>query len=136
MKKVTHKYGLKVLSNVTHVYELDKRNNNTLMVDAIKKEMKNVTVAFSVKEKDTNIAPGHSYLECYLIFYVKMYFTRKAKFVANGFTTPITSVIIYEGVVSRETVRITFTYTELNGLDILSYGIHNAYLQAPISERY
>ena len=37
MKKVTHKYGLEVPRNVTHAYELEKRNNNTLYSDAIKK---------------------------------------------------------------------------------------------------
>ena len=40
MKKVTHKYVLEIPSNVTHTYELDKRNNNTLWADAINKEMK------------------------------------------------------------------------------------------------
>ena len=37
IKKVTHKYSLEVPRNVTHTYELDKRNNNTLWADAIRK---------------------------------------------------------------------------------------------------
>ena len=49
MNKFTHKYGLKVPRNVTHSYELYKKNNNTLWEDAIKKETTNVRVAFDVK---------------------------------------------------------------------------------------
>ena len=46
MKKITHKYGLEVPRNVTHVYELYKRNNNTLGAEKIKKEMTNSRGAF------------------------------------------------------------------------------------------
>ena len=79
------------------------------------------------------ISPGHIYLECHLIFDVKMDFTRSSRFFANGSTTPITTDSTYAGVVSIETVRIEFTYGSLNGLDIMASDIHNAYLQAPIS---
>ena len=82
------------------------------------------------------IAPGHTYLECYMIFDVKMDFTRKARLVANGAKTPDLVASTYAGVVSRETVRIAFTYAALNGLDIMAADIQNAYLQAPISEKY
>ena len=37
MKKVIHNYGLEVPRNITHTYELDYRNNNTLCADAINK---------------------------------------------------------------------------------------------------
>ena len=39
----------------------------------------------------------------------------------------------YAGVVSRESVRIAFTYAALNGVDICAADIRNAYLQAPSS---
>ena len=100
-KKITHKYGLEVPRNATHTYELDTRNNNTFWVDAIKKEMKNVRVDFDIKEKDTKISPGNSYIDSNLIFDVQMDFTRKARFVANESTTPMTLALTYAGVVSR-----------------------------------
>ena len=81
------------------------------------------------------IAPGHSYLDRHLIFDIKMYFTHKSRFVSNGSTTPKTSASKYAGLVFRETLRIAFTYTALNGLDIMASDIHNAYLQALISEK-
>ena len=73
-------------------------------------------MAFDIKEMDTKIAPGHSYLDCHLIFDVKMDFTRKAMFFANCSTPRITSASKYAGVVSIETAIISFTYATLNGL--------------------
>ena len=77
MKKVTHKYVLENPRNVAHTYELHKRNNNKLWEDAIKEEMANFRVSFEVKKRNTKNTPGHSYLDCHLIFDAKMYFTRK-----------------------------------------------------------
>ena len=67
-------------------------------------------------------------LGVHLIFDIKMDMTRKARLVADGHKTedPIGST--YAGVVSRETVRITFTYAVLNGLDVMATDIKNAYL--------
>jgi hypothetical protein len=98
--------------------------------------MKNNRIAFEIKEEDENIPPGFKYLECYMIFDVKMDLTRKARYVANGAKTPDPIASTYAGVVSRETVRIAFTYAALNGSDILAADIRNAYLQAPISEKF
>ena len=42
---------------------------------------------------------------------------------------------LFARVVLRESVRITFIYTALNGLDVCAANIHNACLQAPYSER-
>ena len=42
----------------------------------------------------------------------------------------------YAGVVSRESIRIDFTLAAFNGHDIMTADIQNAYLQAPISEKY
>ena len=57
-----------------------------------------------------------------------MDFTLKYRFVANGSTTPITSVSIYVGVVPRETERSAFTYAALNVIYIMAAEIYNAYL--------
>ena len=42
----------------------------------------------------------------------------------------------YAGVVSRESVRIAFTYAALNGVEVMAADILNTYLQAPSSEKY
>eukprot|EP00957_Ditylum_brightwellii_P063746 4836969-Ditylum_brightwellii.AAC.1 len=42
----------------------------------------------------------------------------------------------FNGVVSRESVRIVFTYAALNGLEVAVANIKSAYLQAPTSEKH
>ena len=70
-----------------------------------------------------------------MVFDVKMDFTRKARWVLDGHKTPDPEGSTYAGVVSRESVRIAFTYAALNDLDIFAGDIQNAYLQAPSSRK-
>ena len=135
-KKKTHKYGIQIPRNVREAYELDTANKNTYWADAISAEMTENRVAFDILEQDQKVEPGRKYLECYMIFEVKMDFRRKARFVANGAKTPDLTTTNFAGVVSRDTVRIALTYAALNGLEVMSSDILNAYLQAPISEKY
>lgn len=136
-KKKTHKYGIEVPRNVRHALQLDKENGNDHWKEAIKREMDEVRVAFDIKDSNfKNVEPGREFLDCYMIFDVKMDFTRKARFVANGAKTKDLTSSTYAGVVSRETVRIALTYAALNGLDVMAADIKNAYLTAPITEKY
>ena len=135
-KKKTHEYGIEVPNSVREAFMLDKKNGNDLWRKAITKEMDNVRVAFDILERNQNVQPGRTYLECYLVFDVKMDFTRKARFVANGSLTADLEDSVYARVISRETVRIALTYAALNELEIMAADIQNAYLQAPISEKY
>ena len=48
MRKKSHKYGLEVPINVESAYQVDLKNGNVLWREAIKKEMKNVLVAFQI----------------------------------------------------------------------------------------
>ena len=106
LKKKTHKYGIEVPGTVEEANLLDKKNGCTFWRDAIAKEMKNVRVAFEVLPEGT--APPYTYkpLECYIVFDVKMDFTCKARFVANGSNTSDPEESKYASVVSRESVRI------------------------------
>ena len=134
-KKKTHKYGVQVPTSVDEAYQLDKYNGNDYWRDAIKLEMANIRVAFDILEDDKKLEPGRIFLECCMIFEVKMDFRRKARYVANGAKTPNLTSSAYAGVVSRESIRIAFTLAALNGLNIMTADIQNAYLQAPISEK-
>ena len=64
---------------------------------------------------------------------MKIDFTRKERWVLDGHKTPDHVGFTYAAVVSRESVRIAFTYAALNGLDVFAADIQNAYLQAPSS---
>jgi hypothetical protein len=59
-----------------------------------------------------------------------MDFARKARWVLDGHLAPSPIGYMYAGLVSRESVRIAFTYAALNGLDVFAADIRNAYLQA------
>jgi len=63
------------------------------------KRNKNITIAFDILEEDKT---GREFIKCYMIFDVKMDFTRKARFVANESRTGDPEESTYAGVVSRE----------------------------------
>ena len=64
-----------------------------------------------------------------------MDFTRKATWVLDGHKTPYPIRSTFAGVVLRESVRIAFTYSVLNGLQVFAADLRNAYLQAPSSQK-
>ena len=65
-----------------------------------------------------------------------MDFTRKARWVLDGHRKPSPEGSTYAEVVSRESVRIAFTYAALNEVDVWACDIQNAYLQAPTTKKY
>jgi hypothetical protein len=72
-----------------------------------------------------------------MIFDVKMEdFRRKARFVAGGHTTDTPHAMTYASVVSRESVRIALTLDALKDLYVKMADIENAYLTAPITEKF
>ena len=69
--KCLHNFGIKIPKTVQRALEIDKENGNTFWMDAIKKEMKNVRVAFdNVDEKD--IPNGYQCIDCHMVFDAKM----------------------------------------------------------------
>ena len=72
-----------------------------------------------------------------MIFDIKMYgrFTRKARYVAGGHATDPLSSIIYSSVVSRDSVRISFTLAALNDVEVIVAEIGNAYLNTKCREK-
>ena len=64
-----------------------------------------------------------------------MDFTRKARSVAGGHTIEAPLEITYLRVVSRGGVWLAFMIAALNGLDIMSCDLENAYLNATDLEK-
>ena len=112
--KTTHKYRIEIPMSIKHGHRLNKKNDHNFWRDANGTEMQNVGVAFKVLPEGQNLPVGWFNVTGHLIWDVKMEFTRKERWVLNGHKTsnPIGST--YAGVVSRESVRIAFTYAELN----------------------
>ena len=64
-----------------------------------------------------------------------MDFNWKARWVLDGHKTPNPVGSTYDGFVSRESVRIVFTYASLNVLKVFAADIRNLYLQSPSPQR-
>ena len=133
----THKYGIRIPRNITEAIRIDKDNNNTYWMDAVKMEMTNNRIAFELHEGDISKLVGFKEITAHMIFDVKLgeNFRRKARFCADGHKTEAPTSVTYSTVVSRDSVRIILLIAALNDLDILSGDIQNAYLTAPNREK-
>ena len=110
--------ALIIPTSVEHAFELDRKNGNNLWKDALAMKMYNIGVAFEILEDGKTAPAGYTKVSGHLIWSVKMDFTRKARWVLDGHKTPDPVGSKYAGVVSRESVRIAFTYAALNGIDV------------------
>jgi hypothetical protein len=98
--KRTHKFGIEVSKSWDDCVKLDKENDNNLWQDAVRKEMKNVRVAFKILNGEESVPPAYQEIHCHMIFYVNMeYFRRNARFVDGGHTTANPHVMTYASVV-------------------------------------
>lgn len=133
----SHKYGIRIPKSVEEAKRLDAENKNTYWMDAVKKEMSNVRVAFEEYDGNPNELVGYQQIQCHMIFDIKLTenFRRKARYVAGGHKTKPPAAVTYSSVVSRDSVRVALLLAGLNGLDILSGDIQNAYLSAPNREK-
>ena len=106
--RTIHKYGIEIPTSWKHAKEIDARNKNHLWEIALAKEMKNVGVVFDVLENHENVPVGWTKASEYLIWDVKIDFTRKARWVKDGHRTADPLGTNDAGVVSSEGVRIAF----------------------------
>ena len=106
VRKVTHKYGIEVPTEVEHAKELDMQNGNTMWMDAMAKEMYNVVVAFEVLDEREQALNGWKKTTGHLVWAVKMEFTTKARWVLDGHKMPDPVGSTFAGVVSRESIQI------------------------------
>ena len=143
IKQVTHrlakkqvKFGVKVPGSVDEALSMDKENGNTLWADAINKELKNVLIAFKLLEEGEHLPIGSKLIPYHIIFDVKLDLTRKARLVAGGHRNKsVPSYTTFSTVASRDSIRIIFLVAALNGLDIMSADVGNAYLNAACREK-
>ena len=129
--KWTHNFGIEVPKTVNEVLELDRKNGNTLLVDAIAMEMKEVCIAFNI-HPDGHVAPNeYQKIPCYMVFDVNMEdFTCNARPIAGGQRTKAPATITYYSVVSRETVHLALTIAALNDLEVKVGNVLNVYITA------
>ena len=105
-------------------------------MDSLAKEMGNLMIAFEILEPGQKAPPGWYKATGHIIFDVKMDFTRKTRWVKDGYKDPDSTTSSCAGVVSRESIRIILTYAGLLGLPVIGGDIKNEYLQALSSEKH
>ena len=128
IRKTTHKYGIEIPKNVKNANELDQKNGNDFCTKAIEKEMSNVGISFNILDESKSAPVRWSIESGHMVFDVKMDFTRKVRWVLDGHQSDDPTRSTYSGVVSRDSVCVTLTYTALNNIDVLAADIHNEYL--------
>ena len=84
---------------------------------------------------DELVPPGHTQIQCYMIFDIKFDFTRKTMFVTGGYLIEPPSSIMFSAVVTQDSVQIAFMLIALNRPDVPAANIGNAYLNAPCREK-
>ena len=95
---------------------LDRKGNGT-RADMISKEM-NVRVAFKVLPNGKPLPTGNQFVQCHMVFDIKMEDLRhKARLVAGCHMTKTSATITCASIVSRETVRIALMIATLNDLE-------------------
>jgi hypothetical protein len=134
--KQIHKFGIEVPKTVKEALDLDYKNGNTLWVDAIAKEMKEVCIAFNILPDGHSAPIRYQKIPCHMIFDVKMEdFRKKARLVDGGHWTKAPATITYTSVASRETVHLALTVASLNNLEVKVGDVLNAYITAPVKEK-
>ena len=130
--RTTHKYGVRLPKTVDKALKIDRDMGTQFWENALNKEMKKAKVAYTKVDECTpeqaqkNQVPeltGFQEISCHIVFDVKMNFTRKAHFVANGSTMETPVALCYPSVASRDSVRIAFLIAALNDLDIFACDI-------------
>jgi hypothetical protein len=69
-RKKTHKFGIEVPSSVQEALNIDKRTGTDMWRKAIEKEMRDVMVAFDVRD-DGKVPIGFKEISCHLVFDIK-----------------------------------------------------------------
>ena len=115
---MSHKYGVEFPTLIEHSYRIDKINGNHLWRDAINREMEHLKVAFDILHKGQTPPQGYTKASGHLVFDVRMTLERKARWVKDGHRTPEPEpeTSTFADVVSRDCIRIAFTYASLDGL--------------------
>ena len=95
-----------------------------------------IRVAFKLLDDRQNPPLGHSYMDCHMIFDIKLDgFRRKARLVAGGHMVETPPIMTYTSVVPRDTVRIALTIAAPNDLQVKASNVQNAFLTTPCEEK-
>ena len=133
-----YKFGVQVPRNVKEALAFDKANGNTLWADSMALELGQLNdyKTFESAGKGRHRCPrDYQLIRCHMVFDVKEDGRRKSRFVAGGHMTEPPKESVYSSVASLRSVRMVCFLAELNGLELMTGDVGNAYLEAKTAER-
>jgi hypothetical protein len=118
--------------------KLDEKNGNTKWQDAINAELNQLdeykTFIHKGHQTKSKPPPGYKKIRVHLIFDVKPNGRHKARILADGHLTNVPLESDFSGVVILRGFRLVIFLSKLNGLELWTTDIGNAYLEAFTSE--
>ncbi len=130
-------FGYEVPRDYDHALQLDQRNGNSKWKDCTELEMKQIHEykTFTDLGYGTKPPSGYKKIRVHLVYVVKHDGRHKARLVADGHLTQVPTESVYSGVVSLRGLRLVIFLAELNGLQLWSTDIGNAYLESKTKEK-
>jgi hypothetical protein len=134
---IKYKFGIQVPKGIKNEIDLDKKNGNQLLHEAINTELKQLTdyQTFIVLDSGEDIPTGYQKIPYRMVFDVKYDLRHKARLVAGVNWTVNDKEDIYSGVVRMDTVRIGVFLGELCELSCCACDIGNAILYGKTKEK-
>ena len=115
--KRTHKFGIKLPQMVHEACAIDENNSKIFWQDAIWKEIEYLKIAFQIIPKGNKPVNGFQYINCHMVFHIKMEkFQRKACLIRGGHINKTLDTITYSIVVRRETLQVVLTMAVVHDL--------------------
>ena len=68
----THKYGIRIPKSIAEAKLIDAENGDSLWMDAVRMDMKNVLIAFEEYDDDPSKLVGYKEITGHIIFDVKL----------------------------------------------------------------
>ena len=132
-----YKYGEQIPRNHAEAVWIDEQNGNTRWQDSEKLEINQLLSYNSFKDLGLGapIPEGYKRIPAHFVYDGKEDGRAKGRFVAGGNRTDTPVDSTYSGVVSLRGIRIVTFLAELNGMELWSTDVGNAYLESYTSEK-
>ena len=90
--------------------------------------MHEVSITFNIQNNNKPILKGYEKIDRHLVFDTKIDFIKKVRQVLDSYKNSVPKGSNNVKVVLRKNIRITFTYTALNDIEVFVANLRNVYL--------
>lgn len=132
-----YKFGVEVPKSWKDAIRLDEENGNTLWQEALETEVKQLKEyeTFKVLKSRSEVPADYKKVPSLIVWDVKFDLRRKARICLGGHRTDPPKEDVYSGVIGLDTVRLLFSLTALNDLQICAADVGNAFLHGTTREK-